>query len=137
MGENREVEIKFKIDGIESLVAKLGAAGFRLVTERTHEVNTLYDLPGSPLRRRGALLRIRKYGSKWTVTYKDRSRVGRHKTRREVETPVEDGQALVQILEACGFKPGFAYEKFRSEWSGGPSLTSGVEAGPPGVETPK
>jgi adenylate cyclase class 2 len=138
MSDGREIEIKFRIEDVPLLTRKLGKAGFRMVTGRTHEMNTLYDLPGSPLRRRGALLRIRKYGSKWTVTYKDRSRVGRHKTRREVETPVEDGQALVQILEACGFKPGFAYEKFRSEWSGGPSLTSGVEAGPPGgVETPK
>ena len=121
MAENREVEIKFKIDGIESLEAKLGAAGFRLVTERTHEVNTLYDLPGNPLRRRGALLRIRKYGAKWTVTYKDKSKIkpGRHKSRREIETQVQDGRALAEILQASGFRPGFAYEKFRSEWADG------------------
>jgi adenylate cyclase class 2 len=121
MAGNREVEIKFKIDGIESLAAKLGAAGFRRVTERTHEVNTLYDLPGNPLRRRGALLRIRKYGVKWTVTYKDRSKIkpGRHKSRREIETQVQDGQALADILQAAGFRPGFAYEKFRSEWADG------------------
>ena len=119
MAENREVEIKFKIDGIESLAAKLGAAGFRLVTERTHEVNTLYDLPGNPLRRRGALLRVRNYGGKWTVTYKDKSKPGRHKSRREIETQVQDGQALAEILQAAGFRPGFAYEKFRSEWADG------------------
>jgi len=119
MAGNREVEIKFKIDGIESLAARLGAAGFRLVTERTHEVNTLYDLPGNPLRRRGALLRVRNYGGKWTVTYKDRSKIkpGRHKSRREIETQVQDGQALAEILQAAGFRPGFAYEKFRSEWA--------------------
>jgi len=121
MAENREVEIKFKIYGIESLVAKLGAAGFRLVTERTHEVNTLYDLPGNPLRRRGALLRVRNYGGKWTVTYKDKSKIKpvRHKSRREIETQVQDGRALAEILQASGFRPGFAYEKFRSEWADG------------------
>ena len=121
MGGNREVEIKFKIDGIESLAAKLGAAGFRLVTERTHEVNTLYDLPGNPLRRRGALLRVRNYGGNWTVTYKDRSKIkpGRHKSRREIETQVQDGEALAEILQAAGFRAGFAYEKFRSEWADG------------------
>jgi adenylate cyclase class 2 len=131
MSGGREIEIKFRIEDVPLLTRNLGRAGFRMVTGRRHEMNTLYDLPGSPLRRRGALLRIRKYGNKWTLTYKDRTQVGRHKTRREIETPVEDGQALVRILEACGFKPGFAYEKFRSEWSGGPSLTSGVKAGPP------
>jgi adenylate cyclase, class 2 len=123
MAANREVEIKFRIEDIGLLIGRLKELGFRLVTERTHEMNTLYDLPGGPLRRREALLRIRKYGPKWTVTYKDRSRIrpGRHKTRREVETRVDDGQALAEILEASGFKPGFAYEKFRSEWVGGPT----------------
>lgn len=121
MGGKREVEIKFAIDDITGLNTKLGAAGFHLVTERTHEVNTLYDLPGSPLRRRGALLRIRKYGPRWTVTYKEKSKSkpGRHKSRTEIETQVEDGQALAAILQACRFRPSFAYEKFRSEWADG------------------
>jgi adenylate cyclase class 2 len=121
MAGNRELEIKFKIYGVDGLAARLQTAGFRLVTERTHEINTLYDLPSNPLRRRGALLRIRNYGGKWTVTYKDKSKIkpGRHKSRREIETQVQDGQALAAILQAAGFRPGFAYEKFRSEWTDG------------------
>ncbi len=117
MASNREVEIKFKIKNIKSLAARLKAAGFHLVTRRTHEMNTLYDQPGQALRRRGALLRIRKYGQKWTVTYKDRSKQGRHKSRREIETPVEHGQALVQILQELGFRSSFSYEKYRTEWA--------------------
>lgn len=119
MAGNREIEIKFKIVDIEDLARQLEIAGFRQVTERAHEMNTLYDLAGNPLRRRGALLRIRKYGPKWTVTYKDRAKPGRHKSRTEIETEARDGQALAAILEACGFKPSFAYEKFRSEWADG------------------
>jgi adenylate cyclase class 2 len=117
MASNREVEIKFKIKNIKSLTAQLKAAGFHLVTRRTHEMNTLYDQPGHALRRRGALLRVRKYGQKWTMTYKDKSKKGRHKSRREIETPVEHGQALVQILQALGFSPTFSYEKYRTEWT--------------------
>jgi adenylate cyclase, class 2 len=119
MPSNREIEIKFKIEELEALTEGLGRSGFRMVTPRTHEMNTLYDLPSEVLRRRGALLRVRQYGQKWTVTYKDKSKVrpGRHKSRREIETPVEDGQALAGILQALGFKPNFAYEKFRTEWS--------------------
>ena len=119
MAGNREVEIKFAVDDIARLSAKLEAAGFRLVTERTHETNTLYDLPGSRLRRRGALLRLRKYGSQWTLTYKAKSKIkpGKHKSRTEIETQLQDGLALAAILQACGFRPGFAYEKFRSEWA--------------------
>ena len=118
MSNGPEVEIKFSIEDIQALTGRLQSAGFRLVTARTHELNTLYDLSGEPLRSRGALLRLRQYGPRWTVTYKDKSAAqGRHKTRREIETRIEDGQALAEILEAVGFKPSFAYEKFRSEWT--------------------
>ena len=119
MPSEREVEIKFRIDDIDGLTTGLQAAGFRLITPRTHEMNTLYDQAGGRLRRRGALLRLRQYGPRWTVTYKDRSgpQSGRHKSRREIETQVENGGALAQVLEAIGFSPSFRYEKYRSEWS--------------------
>jgi adenylate cyclase class 2 len=119
MATDREVEIKFKIDDINALTASLQTAGFRLITPRTHEINTLYDQPGGKLRRREALLRLREYGPRWTLTYKDRSgrQSGRHKSRREIETKVENGEAMGRIIEAVGFSPSFRYEKFRSEWA--------------------
>ena len=119
MAQDREVEIKFRIDDIDALTATLQTAGFRLITPRTHEMNTLYDQPGGKLRRREALLRLREYGQRWTLTYKDRTgpQSGRHKSRREIETPVENGDAMGRIIEAVGFSPSFRYEKFRSEWS--------------------
>src|SRR6267142_6064375 len=119
MATDREVEIKFRIDDIDALTSSLQAAGFRLITPRTHEMNTLFDQPGGKLRRREALLRLREYGSRWTLTYKDRSgrQSGRHKSRREIETKVENGEAMGRIIEAVGFSPSFRYEKFRSEWA--------------------
>lgn len=121
MSAKREVEIKFKVDDLQAIVQRLESLGFTRATERTHEMNTLYDVPGGRLRRRGALLRVRQYGPKGTVTYKDRSVVGqaRHKSRREIETGVQDGRALATILENVGFEPSFAYEKYRSEWTDG------------------
>jgi adenylate cyclase, class 2 len=117
---NREVEIKFRIADIDSLITVLKTAGFHLVTERTHEMNVLYDLPDNALRARGALLRVRQYGEKWTLTYKDKgSANARHKTRPEIETRLENGTAMGQILESLGFQPKFSYEKFRSEWTDG------------------
>ena len=53
----REVEIKFRVEAVRSLTRALRGAGFRLKTKRTHEMNTLYDLPSQRLRRRGELLR--------------------------------------------------------------------------------
>jgi adenylate cyclase, class 2 len=115
----REVEIKFLVADAKALARRLRGCGFRKVTRRTHEVNVLYDLPGNPLRQRGEILRIRKYGERWTVTHKSKGTERRHKSRQELETEVADGAALDKILRALGFAPSFRYEKFRSEWTDG------------------
>jgi adenylate cyclase class 2 len=114
-----EIEIKFRIDDLRDLTARLQKAGIRLVTPRTHEMNTLFDLPGRPLRKQGSLLRVRKYGDLWIITFKGKAKVGRYKSRPEIETTVEDGECLTAILESAGFVPVFSYEKFRSEWTDG------------------
>jgi adenylate cyclase, class 2 len=113
----QEIEIKFRVDNLRALARGLRAAGFRLVTRRTHEMNTLYDLPGEILRSRKELLRIRKYGAEWTLTHKSGTKRGRHSSRVELETVVADGKELDAILRALGYEPSFRYEKFRAEWA--------------------
>lgn len=116
-----EIEIKFRIDNIDALAAKLSQLGFKQVTPRTHEMNTLFDLPGKPLRSQGELLRLRKYGDAWVLTHKAKSNSGGpHKIRVEIETRVEDGSKMEAILRALQFRPTFRYEKYRAEWKGGP-----------------
>ena len=119
MGSSKEIEIKFRVDDVRDLDRRLRKSGFRLITPRTHEINTLYDLPDKSLRRRGELLRLRKYGSEWILTHKAKGKAGRHKTRVETETKVADGAKMEAILRALGFAPTFRYEKFRAEWSDG------------------
>ena len=119
MPVSKEVEIKFLVDDVRSLQRRLRAAGFRLRTPRTHEMNALYDLPGQVLRKRGELLRLRKYGCEWILTHKAKGKPGRHKTRVETETRVADGETMHAILSALGLEPRFRYEKFRAEWSDG------------------
>jgi adenylate cyclase class 2 len=113
----REIEVKFKVEDLRALNRKLRAAGFRLETKRTHEVNTLYDLPGEILRARKELLRLRKYGSAWKLTHKSAGKKGRHSSRIEVETDVSDGKKMDAILRGLGYSPSFRYEKFRAEWN--------------------
>src|ERR1700722_20312326 len=115
----QEIEIKFRVGDLRALTRKLRAAGFRLVTRRTHELNTLYDLPGDVLRSRKELLRLRKYGTSWTLTHKSGSRRLRHSSREELETEVADGKQMDVILRALGYAPSFRYEKFRAEWVDG------------------
>ena len=115
----KEVEIKFRVADIAALETKLRAAGFKLKTARTHEFNTLYDHPDRWLRKRGEVLRIRKYDDTWTLTHKAKSDAGPHKSRIETETKVEEGEQLAAIFVALGYQPTFRYEKFRTEWAGG------------------
>jgi adenylate cyclase class 2 len=119
MASAAEVEIKFEIKNLGSLVHELRKNGFHLVTPRTHEMNTLYDTPNGALRDQGELLRIRKYGEIWKVTHKAKGNTGKHKTRVETETKVQDGEALAEIFRSLGLVPSFQYEKFRTEWSDG------------------
>src|SRR5215813_11414944 len=115
----REVEIKFRILEATGLVRALKRAGFRQTTPSTHEMNTLYDLPGQKLRKRGEMLRLRKYGEEWLLTHKAKDKTSRHKSRVERETGIENGHEMGAILQALGFTPSFRYEKFRAMWSDG------------------
>lgn len=115
----QEIEIKFRVANLRALARKLKAEKFRLETPRTHEMNTLYDLPGQVLRTRKQLLRIRQYGSEWKITHKGGGTIGRHSSRQELETKVQDGKIMDAILRALGYSPSFRYEKFRAEWSDG------------------
>ncbi len=114
-----EVEIKFLVSDATALDSKLRELGFRQQTPPTHELNTLYDSDGLPLRRRGEILRIRKYGDTWKVTHKSKGTSGKHKSRLEQETAIADGVILDGIFRALGFVASFVYEKYRSEWTDG------------------
>src|ERR1700679_2013204 len=115
----KEIEIKFRIDGLPAITRALKQAGFKQITRSTHEMNSLYDLPGQKLRRRGELLRLRQYGETWVLTHKAKGKSGRHKVRVELETRVDNGPQMDAILRALGFAPTFRYEKYRAEWSDG------------------
>jgi adenylate cyclase class 2 len=119
MASTREIEIKFRVADTRTLARKLRAAGFRIVTKRSHEMNTLYDLPGEVLRGRQQLLRLRQYGSEWTLTHKAKKKTGRHSSREELETVVADGKKMDLILRALGYAQSFRYEKLRAEWTDG------------------
>jgi len=104
---------------MRALAGALKRAGFKRISRSSHEMNSLYDLPGQKLRKRGELLRLRKYGETWVLTHKAKGKSGRHKVRVELETRVENGDQMDAILRALGFAPTFRYEKYRAEWSDG------------------
>src|ERR1700747_1295354 len=100
-----EIEIKLRVPDLDSFIARVRDLGLKQVTARTHEMNALFDLPGRPLRAKGDLLRLRKYGDTWLLTHKAKSKndEGPHKIRVETETRVEDGEKMEAILVALQF----------------------------------
>src|SRR5215469_8074477 len=108
-----EVEIKFCVRNLEHLEEQLELRGFHCITPSTHELNTLYDLPGHTLRRKGQLLRLRQYGGAWLLTHKARAAIGRHKSRIDLDrTPIGDiaeiegtPQWIDRTAKALGVKP--------------------------------
>jgi adenylate cyclase class 2 len=121
--QSAEIELKFPIHDLHRLQSLLPSLGFLLDTPRTFEQNTLYDTPTRTLRESRQILRIRQYGSLWTVTHKRQPNAStntdpsRYKVRIETETHLDDGPALAAIFEQLGYAPVFRYEKFRTEWS--------------------
>jgi adenylate cyclase class 2 len=116
-----EIELKFPVADVAALEARLQTAGFRLITPRTFESNTLYDTPERILRERGQLLRLRKYGGRWKLTHKQQPETNnerdRYKRRIETETTISDGEAIAVVFGQLGLQPVFRYEKWRSEWT--------------------
>jgi adenylate cyclase class 2 len=125
-----EIELKLPVSDPAALQSRLPQLGFHLDTPRTFEHNTLYDTPSRDLRAKRELLRLRHYGTQWTVTHKrprdESSDDTRYKVRIETETTVEDGPALGAIFEQLGYTPAFIYEKFRTEWSHVDPITNTV-----------
>jgi adenylate cyclase class 2 len=116
-----ETEIKFRVADQATLESQLAALGFRLVTPRAFESNTLFDTPDRTLRAKRELVRIRSYAGHWLLTHKrvPDSGIGedRHKHRVETETELSDGTALADVFASIGLVPVFRYEKWRTEWT--------------------
>ncbi len=137
----REIEVKLRVKDprkIRGLLRRIGAVPLGTVLES----NILYDTPQETFRRAGRLLRLRietpagnrapnrsprnrRLGGqcRGVLTYKapirgsHRGRAGRrYKERQEIEVELKAPGNLKPILEFLGLRPGFRYEKFRTNY---------------------
>ena len=109
-----ETEVKLRVAGARAAAELLGKHGYRARKPRTLQADQLFDLEDNALRDSGRLLRVRRSAGASTLTYKGPPLGGPHKSREELETQVEDGNALRSILSRLGYRPGFRYEKYRT-----------------------
>lgn len=118
----RETEIKIRLESIPATRRQLRALGFRPLHRRSFEDNVLYDTPDLALRKARSLLRLRQYGSRWTLTYKGAPAPDPHyKSRPEWEMAVSQPEALRFLFAALGLTPVFRYQKYRTSYALGDS----------------
>lgn len=109
-----EVEIKLPVDNITAMRRRLQQLGFHLHDRRRIEINWLFDDDQGGLKADGLLLRLRKSGREWLLTYKGPAQPGPHKSREESETAVQNGDQMRQILHGLGYRETFIYERYRT-----------------------
>jgi adenylate cyclase class 2 len=111
-----EIELKLRLPATAPYPPLLAALGFREVTPAQPEVSVLWDR-GETLRAAGSALRTRVYAGQSRLTWKGpKVPDALLKIRPELETGIEDGQALEAILRALGFEPVLRMEKIRAVW---------------------
>jgi adenylate cyclase class 2 len=110
-----EVEIKLSIGPVEPEVQALLDLGAEMIQPREYEENELFDLPGTPLDRRGAMLRVRRFAGMGSLTYKEPSHgPAGYKVRREIEASVSEPRLVSGALRAAGFTTVWRYAKYRT-----------------------
>ncbi|MGH9785544.1 MAG: class IV adenylate cyclase [Terriglobia bacterium] len=123
---HRETEVKIRVTDIPATRKQLRSLGFRPIHRRSLEDNLLLDTPDRTLRQVRSILRLRRYGSRWLLTYKGTPDPDQnYKSRVELETEIKKPGAIRSILEILGFRPVFRYQKYRVQYrqpggSGGP-----------------
>ena len=111
-----ETELKLRIPATAPLRPRLEALGFWEVTPPQPERSVLWDR-GGELASAGCALRTRHHAGEHRLTWKG-ARIPDPvlKIRPELETAVQDGQALEGVLHALGFSPVLVLEKVRAIW---------------------
>ena len=111
-----ETELKLRIPATGPYRPRLEALGFREITPAQPEFSVLWDREEG-LRATGSALRTRVYAGQARLTWKGpKVPDALLKIRPELETGIEDGQALEAILDALGFAPFLRMEKVRAVW---------------------
>ena len=120
MRHRHETEIKLLAHDRKQLRKRLAQLAFKVFKARHFESNHLFDFPDLRLRKSGCLLRLRFAGGECLLTFKGPPlRTRRYGSRREIETRVEDGALLQEVLKSLGLKSVFVYEKYRTIFAGG------------------
>jgi adenylate cyclase class 2 len=112
-----EREIKLAFHSVADARAAVTAVGGVLIRPRRLQHDCLLDTADGLLRRTGSALRVRTEPDKAFLTFKGPVQPSTMKLREEIEIPVDNGAALLDILGRLGLTVWFRYEKYREEFA--------------------
>jgi adenylate cyclase class 2 len=127
-----EREIKLAFASVDEARAALGAAGAELKTARRLQDDVLYDTGSRDLYAKRSALRLRRDGDRAIVTFKGPAEAGPMKMREEIETGVDDGDAIAAMFDALGYRKWFRYQKYREEYRAA-GVVAAIDETPAGV----
>lgn len=91
--------------------------GFSVLEERSFEHNIVFDTGDKQLKASKRLLRLRRTGDRYVLTFKRRppgvDDSSDYKVREEIEIEVSDFENARVILKGLGYGEVFIYEKYR------------------------
>ena len=112
-----ETEIKVKIEDVAAFYRQVNGLNPKGLAERHFEDNYLLDFPDRRLQTGQCLLRVRLAKGSGFLTFKGEPRPeGIFKIREELETRLEDGATMLQVLGRIGMSVCFRYQKYRREF---------------------
>ncbi|MDD3310825.1 class IV adenylate cyclase [Pseudodesulfovibrio sp.] len=113
-----ECELKYLDVDLDALRLRLAESGAEGAPAR-FETNIVFDHPDRSLKKAGVLLRLRDFGGEATLTVKrppDHETLSTLKIFEEIESGVENFDAVREALRIVGFHEAFSYEKVRECW---------------------
>ncbi|MSO20945.1 MAG: CYTH domain-containing protein [Acidobacteria bacterium] len=126
---HHETETKIAIADLAAIRRKLRKLGFQPIHRRAFEDNVLFDTPARALRAVRCILRLRRYGSRWWLTFKGTPEAdSRYKSRTEYESEVSNPEAVLLIFSSLGLVPVFRYQKFRTHFAAARALNAAAKS---------
>ena len=138
MNERVEREVKLSFESAAAAREAVAALGAVPLRARRLQDDRLLDTAAGRLRDARCTLRVRVEkpagggGSRAVLTFKGPPRPDVMKVREELETAVDDGEALLEALRRAGFDVWFRYQKYREEFDRGGTIVA-VDETPCGV----
>jgi adenylate cyclase, class 2 len=112
-----ETEVKVKIENIADFCRRLQSLNPIALSSRHFEDNYVLDFPDQKLQTSHCLLRVRFAEGRNILTFKGSPRPdGIFKSREELETKLENGATMLEVLKRIGMRIYFQYQKYRREF---------------------